>query len=206
MDYALSNRPHTRSKVGRREQEVQRPGVGDVEPERVVRPLRGLSLTGRVPGRFTRRGVAPERARITAERSPAHIQWSAAPPARRSCWRCGARAWSSSTTAATATLDLVGDVLLFAFTSAVVLFLYRVLPGPRPRTREIWPGAVVAAALVSVTRGALGLSFERLADFGALYRSLGALMALLTFVYAVSLILVFGAEYASEWSRAPETS
>jgi membrane protein len=100
-------------------------------------------------------------------------------------------------------LDLVGDLLPFAFTTAVVLFLYRVLPSPRPRTRDIWPGAVVAAALISVTRGALELYFEHLADFGALYGSLGALMALLIFVYAVSLILVFGAEYASEWSRLP---
>jgi uncharacterized BrkB/YihY/UPF0761 family membrane protein len=29
-------------------------------------------------------------------------------------------------------------------------------------------------------------------------------MALLLFVYAVSLVLVFGAEFASEWSRLPE--
>ena len=90
------------------------------------------------------------------------------------------------------------------FTVAVVLFLYRVLPWPRPKVREIWPGAVVAAALISLTRGALELYFEYLADLGALYGSLGALMALLIFVYAVSLILVFGAEYASEWSRLPD--
>lgn len=101
-------------------------------------------------------------------------------------------------------LDLVGDVLPFAFTVAVVLFLYRVLPSPRPKTKEIWPGAVVAALLISVTRGALEVYFEHLADFGALYGSLGALMALLIFVYAVSMILVFGAEYASEWSRLPD--
>jgi membrane protein len=102
-------------------------------------------------------------------------------------------------------LDLVGDLLPFAFTAAVVLFLYRVLPHPRPRTREIWPGAVVAATLISLTRGALELYFEHLSNFGALYGSLGALMALLIFVYAVSLILVFGAEYASEWSRLPQS-
>src|SRR3954452_11650930 len=105
-------------------------------------------------------------------------------------------------------LGLVGrvieDLLPFLFTVAVVLFLYRVLPSPRPRTREIWPGAVVAALLISATRQALELYFEHLADLGALYGSLGALMALLIFVYAVSLILVFGAEYASEWSRLPD--
>jgi len=61
----------------------------------------------------------------------------------------------------------------------------------------------VAAALISLVRGALELYFEHLADLGALYGSLGALMALLIFVYAVSLVLVFGAEYASEWSRLP---
>ena len=101
-------------------------------------------------------------------------------------------------------VDLIGDVLPFLFTIGVVLFLYRVLPSPRPKTREIWPGAVVAAALISITRGGLELYFDYLADFGALYGSLGALMALLIFIYAVSLILVFGAEYASEWSRAPD--
>jgi len=78
-----------------------------------------------------------------------------------------------------------------------------VLPSPRPKTREIWPGAVVAGLLISATRQALELYFEHLADLGALYGSLGALMALLIFVYAVSLVLVFGAEYASEWSRLP---
>jgi NADH dehydrogenase len=35
-----------------------------------------------------------------------------------------------------------------------VLFLYRVLPSARPKTREIWPGAVVAALLISLVRGA----------------------------------------------------
>ena len=46
-------------------------------------------------------------------------------------------------------------------------------------------------------------SLEYLADFGALYGSLGALMALLLFVYAAANVLVFGAEFASEWARLP---
>ena len=100
-------------------------------------------------------------------------------------------------------LDAIGDLLPFVFTVLVVLFLYRVLPWPRPKVRDIWPGAIVAGALISVVRGALDLYFDHLTDFGALYGSLGALMALLVFVYAVSLVLVFGAEFASEWSRLP---
>ena len=100
-------------------------------------------------------------------------------------------------------LDAVGDVLPFLFVAGVVLFLYRILPVDRPRLRDIWPGAVVAAAGLLAVKGLLELYFEHLADFGALYGSLGALMALLLFVFAGANVLVFGAEFASEWSRLP---
>ena len=100
-------------------------------------------------------------------------------------------------------IDFVGDALPLLFTALVILFLYRVLPSPRPKTREIWPGAVVGALLLGVVRETLELYFEELSDFGALYGSLGALMALLVFVFAAANVLVFGAEFASEWSRLP---
>jgi membrane protein len=100
-------------------------------------------------------------------------------------------------------LDALGDALPLLFTALVILFLYRVLPSPRPRTREIWPGAVVGALLLGLVREALEVYFEELSDFGALYGSLGALMALLVFVFAAANVLVFGAEFASEWSRLP---
>jgi membrane protein len=100
-------------------------------------------------------------------------------------------------------LDALGDALPLLFTGLVILFLYRVLPSPRPRTREIWPGAVVGALLLGLVREGLEVYFEELSDFGALYGSLGALMALLVFVFAAANVLVFGAEFASEWSRLP---
>ena len=40
-----------------------------------------------------------------------------------------------------------------------------------------------------------------LSNFGALYGSLGAMMALLVFVFAAANVLCFGAEFASEWTR-----
>ena len=103
-----------------------------------------------------------------------------------------------------ALLDFVGDVLPFVFTGAVILFLYCVLPMQRQRVRGVWPGALVAVLLLALLRGGLELYFEHLADFGALYGSLGALMALLLFVYAAAMVLLFGAEFASEWSRLPD--
>jgi membrane protein len=103
-----------------------------------------------------------------------------------------------------ALLDFVGDVLPFVFTGAVILFLYCVLPMQRQRPRDVWPGVVVAVLLLALLREGLELYFEHLADFGALYGSLGALMALLLFVYAAAMVLLFGAEFASEWTRLPE--
>jgi len=100
-------------------------------------------------------------------------------------------------------LEATAELLPLVFTAIVILFLYRVLPFDRPRVRDIWPGALVAAALLGLVRGALDLYFEQLSDFGALYGSLGALMALLLFVFAASNVLVFGAEFASEWTRLP---
>ncbi|MGZ4275059.1 MAG: YihY/virulence factor BrkB family protein [Solirubrobacteraceae bacterium] len=100
-------------------------------------------------------------------------------------------------------LDALGELLPFLLAAGVILFLYRVLPLEGPRTREIWPGAVVAALLLGLVGVALELYFAHLADFGALYGSLGAFMALLLFVYAAALVLVFGAEFASEWARLP---
>ena len=106
-------------------------------------------------------------------------------------------------TLAAAVLDGVGDVIPFAFTALVVLFLYRVLPMQRPKVREIWPGALVAAILLALVKGALDFYFEHLTDFGALYGSLGALMALLLFAFGAANVLVYGAEFASEWARLP---
>ena len=101
-----------------------------------------------------------------------------------------------------ALLDIAGDVLPLLFVAAGLLFLYRVLPMNKEPLRDIWPGAVVGALGLAVVKLGLELYFEQLADFGAIYGSLGAAMALLIFVYAAANVVVFGAEFASEWARA----
>jgi membrane protein len=100
-------------------------------------------------------------------------------------------------------LDLAGDGLPYVFTAAVVLFLYCVLPMQRQRPAAVWPGVLVCVLLLGLVRGGLSLYFSELANLGALYGSLGALMALLLFVWAASMVLLFGAEFASEWTRLP---
>jgi membrane protein len=103
-----------------------------------------------------------------------------------------------------ALLDLAGSVLPIVFVAAGLLFVYRVLPMNKEPLRDIWPGAVVGAIGLAIVKLGLGLYFARLADLGAIYGSLGAAMALLIFVYAASNVIVFGAEFASEWARADD--
>ena len=101
-----------------------------------------------------------------------------------------------------ALLEAASELLPFVFAVLGLLFLYRVLPMNREHLRNIWPGAIVAAIGLTLVKLALELYFEQLSDFGALYGSLGAAMALLIFVYAAANVVVFGAEFASEWSRS----
>ena len=101
-------------------------------------------------------------------------------------------------------IEAAVEILPWAVLGLGILFLYRVLPMKRQPVREIWPGALVALLLLGLVKGGLEVYLESFSDFGALYGSLGALMALLLFVFAASNVLVFGAEFASEWSRLPE--
>ena len=104
-----------------------------------------------------------------------------------------------------ALLDVAGDVLPFVFVALGMLFLYRILPMHKDPLRDIWPGAIVAAVGLAIVKVGLELYFEQLTDFGAIYGSLGAAMALLIFVYAAANVIVFGAEFASEWARQDDT-
>ncbi len=104
-----------------------------------------------------------------------------------------------------AVLEFASELLPIVFVALGLLFLYRVLPMRREPLRNIWPGAVVGAIGLTISKLALELYFEQLADLGAIYGSLGAAMALLIFVYAASNVIVFGAEFASEWARDPDT-
>jgi membrane protein len=104
-----------------------------------------------------------------------------------------------------ALLHAAGTVLPFAFVALAMLFLYRVLPMHQEPLRDIWPGALVAAIGLTIVKFGLELYFDQLANFGAIYGSLGAAMALLVFVYAAANVVVFGAEFASEWARYPDT-
>jgi membrane protein len=97
-----------------------------------------------------------------------------------------------------------GAVVGFLLVAGVLASAYRFLPTHRPRWRDVGGGAVLAAFGLVLVREVLELYFEDLGNIGALYGSFGALLALLLFTYASAMVVLFGAELASELPRLPD--
>jgi membrane protein len=88
-------------------------------------------------------------------------------------------------------------VLVFA----AVLCLYRYLPVEKPRFRDVWLGALLAAiAIVAVN---IGFSFylAHFGDYNVVYGSIGAALAFLVVVYLTASVFLLGAELSAAWPR-----
>ncbi len=77
---------------------------------------------------------------------------------------------------------------------------YRFLPNVSVRWSEAWPGAVIATVLWQATSYVLGLYIGRVADYTALYQSLGVVVALLAWIYALACTFLFGAEFVAAYA------
>jgi membrane protein len=86
-----------------------------------------------------------------------------------------------------------------ALASAFVAALYRYAPD-RDEARWAWltPGAIVATLGIIGANAGFGLYAANLGKFDATYGSLGAIVALLTWLYFSSYILLLGAELNAE--------
>ena len=105
--------------------------------------------------------------------------------------------------AATAGVYLAASALLFA----TFLFLYRFVPAAPTRLRDIWPGALTAAAGFEAVQYGFSLYLTYFGHYNKIYGSLGAVVAFLFFIYLASAVFLLGAEIAAEYPRArPGTS
>ncbi|HTE83688.1 MAG TPA: YihY/virulence factor BrkB family protein [Dehalococcoidia bacterium] len=74
------------------------------------------------------------------------------------------------------------------------LLIYRIVPRVRLRLGDVWVGAIVAAALFQVAQIGFGIYVGHFANYQRVYGSLGAVIALLTFMYFSAAILLLGVE------------
>src|SRR5215212_4038135 len=84
---------------------------------------------------------------------------------------------------------------------AIIIFagLFRVVPARRQRLRDTWPGVLVAAVGYELAKNGFTIYLTHFADYGAVYASLGSVIALLVFVFVAANVALLGAEMAAQW-------
>lgn len=88
--------------------------------------------------------------------------------------------------------------------AAIILgtsLLYYYGPNHPRRLRTVWPGAILATVLWWLTTTLFGWYVRNIANYNVLYGSVGAVIALLVWMYLLSIIALFGCEFNAELDR-----
>ena len=94
---------------------------------------------------------------------------------------------------------LVGLASL-ALTLAMFMILFKTLPNRSMRLREIFPSAFLTALLRQLARSAFTLLLPRF-NYRHVYGPIGAVVALMTWAYAASALMLFGARVSAALYR-----
>jgi YihY family inner membrane protein len=110
-------------------------------------------------------------------------------------------------------LSLIGDdawQIAYAVVSVLVTvtlftFVYRVMPNGRVTLRDSIPGAVVAGLLWEIGKYIFASSLQYF-HYDQIYGSVGAVVAVLTWSYVSSLILLFGVQLSVVFHQETSTT
>ena len=84
------------------------------------------------------------------------------------------------------------------------LLLYRFLPNTKVTLADVWIGALFASTAFEGAKWGFELYVKSVPIYGAVYGPIGAIMALLTWVYVSAIILLFGAHITSRYAAYAE--
>jgi membrane protein len=96
---------------------------------------------------------------------------------------------------------LAGVVVPLVLAFLASLLLYRFVPARRVRLRDAAAAALLAGIALMIGQSLFALYVRHFRDFNAIYGAAGAVMGFMLFVYLSALILLAGAELASELPR-----
>jgi membrane protein len=80
-------------------------------------------------------------------------------------------------------------------------FLYYLGPNRPRRLRSVYPGAILATVLWWIATTLFGWYVRNIANYNVLYGSVGAVIALLVWMYLLSIIALFGCEWNAQLDR-----
>jgi membrane protein len=86
---------------------------------------------------------------------------------------------------------ILANVLATAIAFLVFLLLYRLVPSRRPKWKNIWLGALVAAIFFEITKVIFLIYLRIFNPYNLVYGSIGALIAFLMWTYLSALIFLF---------------
>jgi len=81
------------------------------------------------------------------------------------------------------------------------LLLYRNVPNVKHRASDVWPGALVAAVLFELGKHAFAFYVAHFNRYQQVNGALGGVMLFMLWTYVASIIMLFGAEFASEYEN-----
>lgn len=95
--------------------------------------------------------------------------------------------------------ELVSRVVSPVLSFVTFLVLYRFLPNTKVRISDVWLGALVASIAFDGAKWGFLFYIRTFPVYNVVYGSVGAVMALLTWVYVSAIILLFGALATSRY-------
>jgi membrane protein len=96
---------------------------------------------------------------------------------------------------------VVSRLLPLLLWTATLLLVYRAVPAKRPRFADALAGAVVTAVLLLAISLAAGFLYSHATKWSFIYGSLTSVFVFLYSVYLFASAMLFGAAFATEWSR-----
>ncbi len=99
---------------------------------------------------------------------------------------------------------LLRYVVALGATVLVTGLLYYVGPNQPMKFRSVWPGAILATVLWLLATTVFALYVRHIANYSVLYGSIGAVIALLVWMYLLAVITLFGCEYNAVRERLLE--
>ncbi|MGA2773659.1 MAG: YihY/virulence factor BrkB family protein [Bryobacteraceae bacterium] len=93
----------------------------------------------------------------------------------------------------------------FVTTVAVTAVLYYFGPYRQQRWRHVWPGATLATVLWLLATSGFAWYVRNIGHYNVMYGSVGAGIALLVWMYLISVIALVGCEFNAEYERSADS-
>jgi membrane protein len=96
---------------------------------------------------------------------------------------------------------LIRYIIVLGALATTMLLLYRLAPSRPQSYYYIWPGALISTAVWFAATVVFSWYVRNIADYNLFYGSMGAVVALLLWMYILSLVTLYGCAFNAEFER-----